>query len=384
MKILVVDDTSTILDVISDYCKRWGHHVITASDGARALECCRAESPDLILMDVVMPIMDGFEATSKIRKLMGRNWVPIILLTALDRDQDLVKGIESGADDYLTKPINFTVLREKVRVMERISNIQGQLSESLKRLQDYRDRAEEESRLAAHVMGRILGFRQINDSLVTYRVLPAVHFSGDLVACAYTPKGELHVVLADATGHGLVAALNVIPIAEIFYDMTARGSPIANIAIEMNHKIRKLMPRERFVAAVLLSVDRERETIHVWNGGCPTALFLGKNGRTLKNFNSSHLPLGVLPEKDFDSNFESYSYSSSGQFLTYSDGLLEAENPHGVPFGFASLIKILPETKETERADRILSALRRHLGNAPQLDDVSLVIVKCDTTHQST
>jgi len=171
MKILVVDDNVTNLEIISAYCEKWGHHVLTALDGARALESCRVESPDLILMDVVMPVMDGFEATTKIRKLMGRNWVPIILLTALDRDQDLVKGIESGADDYLTKPINFTVLREKVRVMERISSIQGQLSESLKRLQDYqgqlseslkrlqdyRDRAEEESRLAAHVMGRILG-----------------------------------------------------------------------------------------------------------------------------------------------------------------------------------------------------------------------------------
>ncbi|CAK0778401.1 two-component system, HptB-dependent secretion and biofilm response regulator [Gammaproteobacteria bacterium] len=377
MKILIVDDSRFNLEMISISCCNWGHSVVTAVDGAQAVECYRQERPDLVLMDVMMPVMNGFEATTLIRALAEPHWVPIILLTALDSDHDLVEGIESGADDYLTKPINFTVLREKVRVMERIAKIQGQLTESLTRLEDYRDKAEEERLLAARVMDRIVSFGQIDDPLVIRRVIPALNFSGDLVACARTPAGELHVALADATGHGLAAALNVLPITEIFYGMTAKGFPIPRIVAEMNRKLHLLMPRERFVAAVLVSIAMPRRTISVWNGGCPTALFVDETGKVLYSFPSVHPPLGILSEKDFNAVVETHPWPVSGQLLMCSDGLLEAENVEGIPFSLEGLARAIVGTVPRNRPDQIMETLRQHQGNAPQLDDISLVTVEC-------
>ncbi|CAK0769905.1 two-component system, HptB-dependent secretion and biofilm response regulator [Gammaproteobacteria bacterium] len=377
MKILIVDDNRLNLVTTSTYCRTWGHSVVTAMDGAQAVERYLAEQPDLILMDVMMPVMNGFDATKRIRTLTEPHWVPIILLTALASEEDLIQGISCGADDYLTKPVNFTVLREKIRVMERIATIQGQLTESLAGLQDYRDKAEEERYLAAHVMDRIVGFGQENDELVSYRIIPALNFSGDLVASARTPAGDLYVALADATGHGLAAALNVMPMIEVFYGMTEKGFPISRIAIEMNRKIRRLMPRERFVAAVLVSVEFSSNTLSVWNGGCPAALFVNETGEILRTFSSMHPPLGILASTAFNATLEVYQWPVPGQLLMCSDGLLEAEDPHGTPFGLAGLSRVILDTLPDNRIDRIIAAFHQHLADAPQLDDVSLVTLQC-------
>ncbi|CAK0769916.1 two-component system, HptB-dependent secretion and biofilm response regulator [Gammaproteobacteria bacterium] len=376
MKILVVDDSRFNLDMISISCRKWGNSVVTATDGAQAVACYQAERPDLILMDVMMPVMDGFQATARIRAQAESRWVPIILLTALDNDQDLVRGIESGADDYLIKPINFTVLREKIRVMERIATMQGQLTESLICLQDYRDKAEEERLLAMRVMDRVVNFGKMYDPLVMHSIIPAFNFSGDLVAYARTPGGNLHVVLADATGHGLAAALNVLPIIEIFYSMTAKNFPIANIAAEMNRKIRLLMPRERFVAAVLVSIETSARIINVWNGGCPAVLFIDAIGKIMHFFPSAHPPLGIQSEEDFSSELEIYPCSIyDGQLLMCSDGLLEAENSAGIPFSLEGLSQAIFGIPPCDRINHIMETFRRHLKGAPQIDDVSLVTI---------
>lgn len=377
MKILIVDDNRLNLVTTSTYCRTWGHVVVTAMDGAQAVERYLAEQPDLILMDVMMPVMNGFDATSRIRVLTEPHWVPIILLTALGSEEDLVRGISCGADDYLTKPVNFTVLREKIRVMERIATIQRQLAESLAGLQEYRDKAEEERHLAAHVMDRIVGFGQENDELVSYRIIPALNFSGDLVASARTPAGDLHVALADATGHGLAAALNVIPMIEVFYGMTEKGFPISRIAIEMNRKIRRLMPRERFVAAILVSVEFSSNTLSIWNGGCPAALFVNQGGEVLRTFSSLHPPLGILVDTVFNSALEVYQWPVSGQLVMCSDGLPEAEDNQGTPFGMTGFTKTLLGIPPQERLDRLIAAFHQHLGEAPQLDDVSIVALEC-------
>ena len=380
MKILIADDNRLNVVTTSTYCRTWGHSVVTAMDGAQAVERYRAEQPDLILMDVMMPVMNGFDATAHIRKLAGQNWVPIILLTALGSEENLVQGIASGADDYLTKPVNFTILREKIRVMERIATIQGQLAESLAGLQEYRDKAEEERVLAAHVMDRIVGFGQENDELVSHRIIPALNFSGDLVASARTPAGDLHVILADATGHGLAAALNVMPMIEVFYGMTEKGFPISRITTEMNRKIRRLMPRERFVAAVLASIDFSSNTISIWNGGCPAALFVNETGEVLRTFSSMHPPLGILVDTMFNATLEVYQWPASGRLILCSDGLLEAEDAQGTPFGLAGITSVLLDTPPSQWLAHIIRALHCHLGDAPQIDDVSLVVLECRDT----
>ncbi len=117
--ILVVDDTATNRQILGVFLKKLGHQVDLAEDGAQAVELFAAKAYDLVIMDVMMPVMDGYEATRRIKAMCGNRWVPVIFLSALDKDESLVTGLEAGGDDYLPKPVNFVVLAAKLRSLSR-------------------------------------------------------------------------------------------------------------------------------------------------------------------------------------------------------------------------------------------------------------------------
>ena len=110
MKVLAVDDNRTNLHILQVFLKKLGHEVILAENGEEAVKKFESESPDLVLLDIMMPVMDGFEAARKIKGMTRDRWTPVIFLSALNRDENLVEGLDAGADDYLTKPINFLSL----------------------------------------------------------------------------------------------------------------------------------------------------------------------------------------------------------------------------------------------------------------------------------
>ena len=116
MKILVVDDEALLVKGIRFNLKSDGYEVITGSNGQEAVELTKSESPDLVVLDVMMPVMDGLTACGKIREFSD---VPIILLTAKADDMDKLIGFDHGADDYLTKPFNILELKARIRAMLR-------------------------------------------------------------------------------------------------------------------------------------------------------------------------------------------------------------------------------------------------------------------------
>ena len=132
-KVLVVEDEATLLETLEYNLERQGYEVLTAQDGYQAVEIARAEEPDLLLLDVMLPGLDGFEVCRILRKEMS---VPILMLTARDEEVDKVVGLEVGADDYLTKPFSMRELMARVKALlrrvrlirEEVSATQGQLA----------------------------------------------------------------------------------------------------------------------------------------------------------------------------------------------------------------------------------------------------------------
>ena len=125
MHILFAEDSRMLAMPVIQALEQEGHRVTHVFDGVAVLEHYIAETPDLILMDVTMPNMDGIEATRKIREMPTKKWVPIVMLTGLSSNEDLIKGLEAGADDYLFKPIDFTVLVARMRSKQRILDMQN-------------------------------------------------------------------------------------------------------------------------------------------------------------------------------------------------------------------------------------------------------------------
>jgi two-component system, cell cycle response regulator len=134
-RILVVDDNQDNIEIIATRLRFRGYEILEASDGSQALELVRERAPDLILLDVMLPDIDGYEISRRIKGADDLPFIPIILVTARDSTQDKVAGLDAGADDYLTKPINFPELEARVRSMLRIKRLQDELEEKNRQLE---------------------------------------------------------------------------------------------------------------------------------------------------------------------------------------------------------------------------------------------------------
>ncbi len=377
LSILIVDDTPTNAKQIEAVARKLGHHSILAANGVEAIAQYQSEKPDLVFMDIMMPVMDGITATRHIRELPTDNkWTPIVFFSALDQMQDIVRGLEAGGDDYLVKPASLQILRAKINSYARMLALQREVHANTEELRNWRLDAEEQVRLGAHVMSRLTDAAGLRDPMIRHFNMPAETFSGDLLCAARGPGEVLNVLLADATGHGLAAALSSMPLTQAFYGMTAKGFPLPSIAEELNRKLKSILPSDRFVAATLAAIDVRNQTVEVWNGGNPDALFVNARGEIAMQWASNHPPLGILPDKLFSGMTETVVFHEPGDLVLCSDGLTEAENPAGGWFGIDGVHAALSTDPDSHaRFTNLLTRVEAHLAGYPGRDDISALLV---------
>ena len=376
--VLVVDDHPQAQVLLTRFLKRMGYRVETAGNGLEAVNAVARVHPDIILMDLTMPVMGGFEATEQIRAIASERWIPIVFLSATPDSAALIRALERGADDYLVKPISYTVLRAKMRAVSRMLAMQRQLEDRNTKLAAYRTAEDEQNRMAQHVISRLANHGLLDASVLQHWTAPASFFSGDLVVSGFTPAGVLHVMLADGAGHGLAAALSALPVTQPFHRMTEKGYSLASIVEEMNGKIRRLLPVERFVAATLIAVDFEEQVIEIWNGGNPPLAVLASDGRVLHAGCSLHPPLGVAPDHLFRSTVDVYRYNEPCQLVACSDGLWEAAAWRANGAGAQALADAIgaqpPEARLEALKAHFTTAQEGHIGS----DDATVVMISCN------
>ena len=382
LKILAVDDTEMNLSLLARFFRKKGHEMIAAANGVEAIERFESEQPDLILMDVMMPVMDGYDATREIRKRSGEKWIPIIFMSAKAAVEDQVAGLDAGGDDYLTKPVNMRILGAKINAMQRIAEMGDALSRQAEELEKYRATAEEEKYLGNALMERMTQAEKMADELLDSWLLPAEHMSGDLVAACRGGDDRFYVMVADATGHGLLAAMMQIPVSQTFYHMTSRDYSLSRIVRSMNSQLRELVPRDRFVAATLIMVDVRNQLLEIWNGGGPEALFVDGQRNIVHRFTSNAAPLGIVSDEDFEPYTQVYQWQVAGELLACSDGAVDALNDEGEPFGEERLEKTLSQHKDQTVCATIAASLREYLQNQRAQDDISVVSVRCPVTQK--
>ncbi len=379
MKILVVDDVPENRSILSQFLLRMGHEPVEASNGEEAVRAFETHSPDFVIMDILMPVMDGLDATRRIKSLSKDRWTPVILLTALNRADHLVRGLESGGDDFISKPFDFSLLTAKIRVIERALSLQSQILEKNASLQAMGARIEEEMVLGKHVLDALVAGKDDVGDCVESWVEPLDLFGGDLVLQKKAPDGTLMLLHADSQGHGLSAALGLFPATEVFHAMVNRGFGIETILAEMNRKLKKLMPPGFFIAVTVVSASPVRGILSVANCGNPPAVLLDRRGEILRRFDSRSLPLGILGS-GFRPVVESVHISGKGpdcekRLYLFSDGLAGAIGDEG-EVGSEGVIDILARTPGEGRFD-VVKALAMRRPPEERKDDMSLVSLCC-------
>ena len=370
---LIVDDELSNRIILKSFLKKIGYSVIQAENGAQALDLFCSEQPDMVFMDVMMPVMDGHEAVRRMREIETIKFVPIIFLTARTDESVLSHCIEVGGDDFLTKPFNHTVLKAKVLSMERISRLHKRLGTL------YAQMKKDEEMAESVFSGAVIAGNVAMDQLRTL-LQPAAVFSGDVLLSAYEPSGDLNILLGDFTGHGLAAAIGALPVSETFRAMTQKGFSPQQILAGINRKLSSLLPTGMFFAVQFVSLNHTLDHITVCNCGMPGVLLIdGTTGLIKYRFVSNNLPLGIVSDATYEEAIQSFSVSRGDSVILVSDGVLEARSPNEEYFGQPRLDSAIQNsTSALDLIERITGSLRTFCLDAPQDDDISLAVIPCE------
>lgn len=374
LTILIAEDSAADRLLLSTIVRRQGHEVLTVANGADAVEIFRRQQPQLVLMDAMMPVMDGFEAARQIKVLAGETLVPIIFLTSLTESEALARCLEAGGDDFLAKPYNQVILAAKIKAMDRLRRLQATVLQQRDLIAKHHDYLLNEQRVAKAVFDKVAHSGCLSAPNIRYLQSPYALFNGDLLLAAYTPAGDMHVMLGDFTGHGLPAAVGAMPLAEVFYGMTAKGYGLAETLREMNAKLKRILPVDMFCCATVLCLSFQRRSVEVWNGGMPDGYLHRVATGEREPLVARHLPLGVLSPQAFDDRTEVHSMAVGDRVFVLSDGVIDTSDANDQLFGVERLQQVFAANREPDRLfSDINQALRDFRGEAR--DDVSMVEV---------
>lgn len=367
---LIVEDEDTLRLILTALLNQLGYETVVVDNGADAIARFSPRQFDLVLMDLVMPGMDGFRATQLIKSLCRDYFVPVLIITGVTDEVTFSRCIECGGDDVLHKPFEMSVLRSKVRALQRIRDLHEELGALYFRMKSNEDGTD---KLYKHAIAASTPLVQG----ISFETRSAGRFSGDVFVHERGPNGELHLLLGDFAGHGLTTAMATLPTVETFRSMVAKGFQARDVVAHLNTKLFSLLPDQMFLAAVYIHIPLERGTINVINCGLPEVLgFDTASGTILHRMASRYLPLGVegAPAEPFDP--ERMIVGDNIGVFACTDGLLDALTNESHASGDASVAKSLKANSSFALTSGLLTQLGD--GATPFIDDISMLAFRYD------
>lgn len=341
MHILVVEDDSLFAEIIDTFLS--SNECVVEVDIANTLTVAKKKIKeteyDFILLDNNLPDGSGISVI-KYFKQHCKTHTPIMMITADENQTVMVEAFESGIDDFLVKPLSLDLLWQKLLRVHNNFQKARKLGEQTKRLESMLNQQKQEEALARYMYEHLsANLQQDSDHITTY-LQSSSAFNGDFFICDTAPNGNKLIFLADATGHGLSAAISIIPLINTMKAMLRKGLPLAHIIHEANKKMCSDLPDDKFVAVIGLEINPHDQSIDIFNGGMPDIIALNED-KSLTHYPSTSMSLGIMEAEDFDPGISTIAASNIRNLFFFSDGLIEQENNNGEPFGMARLLDIL-------------------------------------------
>ncbi len=372
-RILIVDDIKANVDALVE-ALRGEHKLSVALDGESALRAVEKNPPDLVLLDIVMPGIDGYEVCRRLRAAEATREIPVMFLSSLEDVRDKAKGFELGGNDYLTKP--FEILEVKARVR------------SLLKAKAYadavREAAERELGIAREIQMGILpsdlSSRTAGTGLDIHAVIePAKHVGGDLFEVLRTDDGRVVVAIGDVMGKGIPASLFMAVTMTLLRTMARQGPRPEEVLARLNDELQAQNPRGMFVTMACLVFDPAAGRVTGSSAGHNPLLLVPAAGEPRFVTKSSGMPLGFRRGLVYES--ETLDLAQGDTFVLYTDGVTEAETRDEVQFDYPRLVQCFAGgagASAEESVKMLLADVRAFEDGAPQADDITILAVRFD------
>jgi len=380
--LLVVDDNEDNRYTLTQRLKRLGYeNVATAVDGRDALSRLRQELYDLVLLDVMMPELNGYEVLEQMKADECLRDLPVIMISALDQLDSVIRCIELGAEDYLPKPFNPTLLRARVGASLEKKRLRDEVRASLKRLEQELDAAR---RLQLGMLPSEFPKWSVETPVRVHALMePAREVGGDLYDFFFAPQGVFCFLVADVSGKGAPAAMfmartrSLVRLAiELFRDLGAQTSP-QDIAEAVNRELCQDNRERMFVTMFLGFLDTTTGALAYINAGHPAPYLLRAAGDIERVEGKPLAPLGVRGGTAYEGR--TVALQSGDAVFVCTDGVAEAMNSSDELFGDSRLVADLRAVR-IAAPGAIVQSVKEHIdrftGAAQKADDVTMLALR--------
>lgn len=375
-RVLIVDDIPGNLETLSRRLERHGLDVETASNGLQALELLHASAFDLVLLDVQMPVMDGPATLLEIKADPRTRDIPVIMISALDELDSVIRCIEAGAEDYLPKPCNPTLLRARIQVSLEKKTLADSAHSRLQSLEETQRRLQKELSEAARYVRSLLPAPLLEPFRIDWEHQSSSEIGGDAFGYHWIDHEYFAIYLLDVCGHGVAASLLSASAINVIHSgalpNTDFRDPSAVLAA-----LNEAFPMERqnnsYFTIWYGVFHTPSRTLRHASGGHPPALLL--EGPAIHRLHAQGMMIGVMPDSSFPS--ESCRIAEGASLFVLSDGCYEIRNPQGGILAFEEFETFLHQRGHSETVlSELLAWVQRKQGGEHLDDDFSIVRIR--------
>lgn len=372
--ILIVDDTPANLQLLTKMLFDHGYRVRPVPNGALAISAALVEPPDLILLDIKMPDMDGYAVCEKLKQEERTHDIPIIFISAMDATQDKVKAFQVGGLDYITKPFQVEEVLARVETHLTLCSLQ-------KKLQAANTKMMQELTLAGEVQASFLSrvLPELDGWELAVSLEPSRETSGDFYDFSCLPNNHLGILVADVVDKGAGAALFMALSLGLFRTCSLEfPSQPERVLSEVNNRIIENTNANQFLTAFYGIVEPDTGNMTYSNAGhCPPLLFKSKLERDPDRLLRTGFPLGIFDDQTWSR--DTRQLDPGDVLVLYSDGVTETQQMDGSFFGEERLIESVLAASGNSAQDihgSIIAGLRNFMREAPQSDDIVLSVIR--------
>ena len=372
-EILIVDDTPANLKLLSQILSSHGYKIRVALSGSQALTSVELAQPDLILLDIKMPDMNGFEVCRQLKANSKTSQIPVIFISALNDLQDKLQGFHVGGLDYISKPFQIEEVLARVK-----SHLYIRRAQQI--LQMNNDRMQRELNLAWHLQMNFLPqkFPDVPNWQFSAALQPARETSGDFYDVFKLPDDRIVVLIADVVDKGVAAALLMVLAWSLLRErISLYPEHPEQVFFDVNQRILSILNDLEYVTVFLGILDPNSGKMVYANAGHNPPLWFRDGSPNPNQLGRTGLPLGV--SEDFGWSQSEIMIEPDDILLVYTDGVTEACNQMGDYVGLQHLAEcvkaIVLEDAETI-ISKILEELDLFLDNEPPQDDLTLIVIK--------